>query len=168
MSKVCSKCGEKRSVSEFFIHGGTKKPMAHCKKCHSSYKNSKKCWFKSSRYNHVEDTRAQRLWSKHRMTIEMYHDLLESQGGACAICKGISTSNKSFAIDHDHSCCPSGRSCHRCRRGLLCESCNRGIGLLQDDAGLLMNAADHVISSRDLLGEMLDANRFTIPDWDTG
>ncbi|WP_420823252.1 MULTISPECIES: endonuclease domain-containing protein [Streptomyces] len=47
----------------------------------------------------------------------------------CALCQAgpsvePSPDAPSFWHDHDHRCCPSGRSCGRCVRGLLCLPCN--------------------------------------------
>lgn len=74
--------------------------------------------------------------------------LLVVQGGGCAICGGQSTDGRNFHVDHDHACCPAGRSCGRCVRGLLCNGCNVGIGMLGDDAARLRKAADYLGASR--------------------
>lgn len=51
-----------------------------------------------------------------------YNDMLDAQGGTCAICN--LKYDKKLAVDHNHT---TGKN-----RGLLCDRCNRGIGLLQD------------------------------------
>jgi hypothetical protein len=38
------------------------------------------------------------------------------------------------AVDHDHECCPAGRSCGKCVRGVICRRCNIAIGYLRDDS----------------------------------
>lgn len=68
---------------------------------------------------------------KHRQ--EAWRALGLSDGsGRCAICDK-DVSGKSAHIDHDHRCCPSGKSCKKCVRGLLCQGCNQGLGMFQDD-----------------------------------
>lgn len=57
------------------------------------------------------------------ITLEQYNALLESQDGACYICRSVPEGN--LTVDHDHGCCPGRRSCGRCVRGLLCHGCNR-------------------------------------------
>ena len=54
-----------------------------------------------------------------------------------AVCEACGTSERRLVMDHDHSCCnqPSGKSCGRCFRGVLCSNCNSALGLLGDDAG---------------------------------
>lgn len=55
---------------------------------------------------------------------DQYADILEAQGGACAVCRTPAPALRRLAIDHDHS---TGRI-----RGLLCRACNFAIGLLSD------------------------------------
>lgn len=49
--------------------------------------------------------------------------------GKCGICGVYSH----LHVDHDHSCCPAGKSCGKCVRGLLCKHHNRGLGEFQDN-----------------------------------
>lgn len=67
------------------------------------------------------------------LTIADYNRMLADQGGVCAICGDICTDGRRLAVDHDHSCCPAGRSCGACVRGLLCRRCNLGIAQFDDD-----------------------------------
>jgi Recombination endonuclease VII len=66
------------------------------------------------------------------ITIDQYAQMLESQGGRCAICNEEDP-NFRLCIDHDHA---TGAN-----RGLLCTKCNRGLGLFCDSVDLLMKAA---------------------------
>lgn len=80
------------------------------------------------------------------LTWANYEELLRSQGGCCAIC-GSPTPGKGrkrFDVDHDHRCCPGGKSCGKCIRGLLCLGCNAGIGNLKDNSILLRRAAIYI------------------------
>lgn len=78
-----------------------------------------------------------------------YEKLLASQGGVCAICRGQQWgTNKKFAVDHDHACCPGVRSCGKCVRALLCNSCNSALGMMKDRADLLRTAADYLEGHR--------------------
>lgn len=65
------------------------------------------------------------LMNNYGLSLDEYNKMLDSQGGACAIC-GIkhNTDGKSLYVDHDHG---TGRI-----RGLLCRKCNTGLGLLGD------------------------------------
>ena len=62
-----------------------------------------------------------------------YIDMIEAQGGACAICKNANRNPKdkrSLAIDHDHA---TGQV-----RGLLCSNCNTALGLAGDSKETLL------------------------------
>jgi hypothetical protein len=77
------------------------------------------------------------------VTLEWYN----AQEKKCGICgktnPGRSTTGtiKRWSIDHDHACCPAGKACMKCVRGLLCSNCNTAIGMLKDNIELLINAA---------------------------
>lgn len=78
-----------------------------------------------------------------------YLQLLERQGGVCAICSGPQWGNsKKFAVDHDHACCPGVKSCGKCVRALLCNGCNSALGMMKDNPGLLRRAADYLEGHR--------------------
>lgn len=79
------------------------------------------------------------------MTLEQYYEMLEAQGGCCAICGATEGgTGKKFAVDHDHACCPGTKTCGKCTRALLCERCNKSIGLFEDNPDLLRSAADYL------------------------
>ena len=67
----------------------------------------------------------------------------EVQDGRCYLCGDDLASGK-VHIDHDHQCCPAGRSCRDCRRGLACGQCNQAIGLTGDDPGKLRRIAGNL------------------------
>jgi hypothetical protein len=75
---------------------------------------------------------------RYGITEEQYNIRLIEQKGLCAIC-GKSPSEqggKALAIDHDHE---TGLL-----RGLLCDGCNKGLGLLQDSVGVLIEAVEYL------------------------
>lgn len=82
---------------------------------------------------------------KYGITETQYQQLLDSQGGACAICLCPSpTGQGAWHIDHDHSCCPGAGSCGACVRGLLCNKCNAGLGYFKDDPARLLSAVNYL------------------------
>lgn len=91
--------------------------------------------------------------AKHGMTLEQYDDLLEHQGGGCAICGTTDPGGRwggagRFHLDHDHDCCPDQKSCSRCRRGLLCSPCNVALGAFGDDIDKLTAAIAYLLEHR--------------------
>jgi Recombination endonuclease VII len=73
----------------------------------------------------------------------LFDTLWAAQDGKCYLCgeQLRPDLNRQIHLDHDHSCCPLGRSCERCRRGLACKPCNLIIGMAGDDAGKLARIA---------------------------
>lgn len=76
------------------------------------------------------------------ITIARYNEMLEAQGGGCAIC-GKAEGNEirgkvvSLAVDHCHV---TGAV-----RALLCSACNTALGLFNDDVALLAKAQAYVL-----------------------
>jgi hypothetical protein len=88
-----------------------------------------------------------RDWRAQGFTAQDYEKLFQAQNGVCAICsrpEGAVDSRygktKDLAIDHDHV---TGAI-----RALLCSNCNRGLGLFNDDEGLLAKAQTYVLYHR--------------------
>lgn len=78
------------------------------------------------------------LKRKYGIGVAQYEQLLEAQGGVCAICHKPEETlfhgkPRRLAVDHDHA---TNRV-----RGLLCHNCNRAIGLMRDDSERLAQAA---------------------------
>lgn len=84
-----------------------------------------------------------------------YDTLFEEQNGCCKICNLsyfdiIENGLIEFAVDHDHKCCPRGKKCSKCIRGLLCRDCNMGLGLFSDDVEIMKRAISYLESFKQL------------------
>lgn len=113
------------------------------------------CWVEAARFHVDRQTsdgaatvcadcaRSRALTNRYGITSADYGLLLEQQGGQCRICLEP-PGWKALAVDHDHGCCPDGKTCGRCIRGLLCEYCNPGLGMLYDNPDLLARAAEYL------------------------
>ena len=84
------------------------------------------------------DPAAKRRWNqayrlvRYGLTREQFDRLLEVEEYACAMCHTTFEEDQPIFIDHDHACCPDGKSsCGKCVRGLLCLSCNTTFGLIE-------------------------------------
>jgi hypothetical protein len=114
--KTCNKCGELKLIHDF-----SKKSDAP-----SGRRNiCKQCCGKTQ------------LWTRYRITHEDYRQILERQGGSCAICTRLCGI---MHVDHDHST-------HKVR-GILCSACNRGLGYLQDNIEILEKAIAYLRSAK--------------------
>lgn len=154
--KRCPKCSIERPVSDWNKNRNRSDGLAvWCKTCQSAYSREwrarpevkeRAASRAAERYASMSDqeraayivagTARRRatgynLASKYGITIEQYEQLLESQGGGCAICAAPEPSNRRLAVDHDHACCPSEKTCGNCIRGLLCITCNVWLGFYE-------------------------------------
>lgn len=73
----------------------------------------------------------------------LFAQLWEEQAGKCYLCGEPLPPGRHTHIDHDHSCCPKGKTCSYCRRGLACSRCNHLIGHAGDDPELMRRVADN-------------------------
>ncbi len=90
-------------------------------------------WRANNPVAHVEATRRHSLY-KRGLTLERFVELLDEQGGGCAICGGLNANGRHLAVDHSHRCeHKEGFSCRDCVRGLLCVACNTAIHKMDND-----------------------------------
>ncbi len=126
---VCSQCKSEKSLSEFHVRKRTPRdPCGHrawCKKCESRANRERFASKHGDRYRLYHKN--WNLVSKYGITLEQYQEMMDAQGGLCAICRKSpleKEGKKYLVVDHDHV---TGRI-----RGLLCNDCNIGIGKLGD------------------------------------
>ena len=79
-----------------------------------------------------------RVESTYGLTPEQYDELLDFQGGVCALCQRARGATKRLAVDHDHrQAMRDGHDpktgCPNCVRGLVCGPCNDVLGHFRDD-----------------------------------
>jgi hypothetical protein len=97
-------------------------------------------------YNHLQaDVRSANRKGKYGLSAAAFQDLLDKQGGCCAICRTDNPGSKFWAVDHDHACCQGQRSCGNCVRGILCGPCNLGLGAFRDDTEKLRRAVEYLL-----------------------
>lgn len=82
------------------------------------------------------------------ITATQYREMLQSQGGGCAICGQAHPDGRVLVVDHDHSCCPTQRACGNCVRGLLCTVCNMYLGGLGEDIDRLASMIAYLKAAR--------------------
>ncbi|MCU1568873.1 MAG: hypothetical protein JWQ56_3810 [Pseudarthrobacter sp.] len=124
--KHCKECDRWESLAEFTIDASSVDGLyVICKSC----------------------TAARGVVNRFNLQPGQYVQMLEQQGGACSICRTVPGSRR-LSVDHDHSCCPPGKSCGKCVRGLLCDNCNNGIGNFRDDIALMEAAIAYLRTHR--------------------
>ena len=109
--KQCSHCAEWLPETAFHASTSTSDGFAvHCRTCAKSLR--RKCWY--------------------GLDQATFDAVLAAQGGRCATCGTTEPDGHGWVVDHDHSCCPSARTCGACVRGILCGHCNRALGAAKD------------------------------------
>ena len=78
------------------------------------------------------------LIETYNITMDQWNTMYNEQGGSCKICDKDLVKSKAHT-DHNHK---TGKV-----RGILCGSCNRGLGLFQDNWGLLISGAKYLLKS---------------------
>lgn len=138
-TKTCNACGEAKSTTEFCKDRSRRDGlMNRCRPCDRARHAANK--------DRTEEHRAEKqLRYKYGLSLACYESILSAQGGGCAIC-GVTecSSGNRFAVDHDHGCCPGGKACGKCVRGLLCRDCNLTLGHASDSPERLEAAAAYL------------------------
>ncbi len=156
--KTCSKCGS--FTNSFTPRGRTCKPCraerqrlwraAHpeaVRAVNQKYWASEngKARVRASKARHYEKNKLRQRLAKYSISVEDYRELVECQGGVCAICGQPETAMragkvKELHIDHDHATDTV--------RGLLCGRCNVGIGMFCEDEVRLRAAVVYLAAAR--------------------
>jgi hypothetical protein len=125
----CRNCGKYFSEDQMKqVSSGKRKGLTYCVSCSPLLSRT-------------------RLVEKYGITLDQYHQMLEDQEYACKICNKEEKTNKArLSIDHNHDCCPGGKSCGSCVRGLLCTNCNMSLGNAQDSIEILQKMIDYLKS----------------------
>jgi hypothetical protein len=130
---------------------GTPTPVRECTDCSTQFKyinsllNGKSKCIECFAATKLLPASISPTLSDHGITAREYIKLYDLHDGACKLCsykpirEGRYT-RYALEIDHDHSCCGSGRKrkCGNCIRGLLCQDCNIMIGRYEKCKGKLV------------------------------
>lgn len=145
--KPCTKCGQTKSVNQFYKAKG--KPKAACIDCSKAYskeyedKNKEhrnhKCREFNSGYYRGNRARFRDNYLKlhYGISLEDFNQMREEQEYSCALCH-IHEDHLSRGLYVDH--------CHETGdvRGLLCNGCNAGLGMLGDNVYGLQRAIKYL------------------------
>ena len=146
--KYCPTCKQILDLTEFSTTKKGTGVASHCKEfqkiwrekykndhperkqiIHKNYKKQRERWIRDG------------LRKNFGMTYDEYKNLLETQGGKCAICSKTPKENKKMlGVDHDHKTNKV--------RGILCSTCNQGIGLFHDNIEHLANAIKYLNTTK--------------------
>jgi hypothetical protein len=99
---------------------------------------------KLCRRKQAERQHGRKLYRDHKITRDIYEQLLAKQESRCAICRIALADlqalpgrhNHALHVDHNHQ---TGQI-----RGLLCQQCNHGLGRFHDNPALLLSAIQYL------------------------
>lgn len=146
--KLCPRCERLRSITCFRPRNATRGGglAGWCRDCEKTYHverlvdPDKRAARRgaSRKYSSADRRYDLSLQARYGITIERYRELLEEQGGCCAICRAteVGSNVKRWHLDHCHA---TGKV-----RGLLCHRCNMGLGYFRDDPALLAEAIKYL------------------------
>ena len=128
MNKICTKCGEEKTIGQF---SGFSRTCLECER------EGKKKAYHSKKANDPDRLKREvfrrNIKFKFGISTEQYDKMLIDQSGRCAICL---TPMEKPDVDHDHRT--------KAVRGLLCHSCNTGLGYFCDSPELLRHAIEYL------------------------
>ena len=133
LSRICKKCGVRKTPEEFYFANGRIHRRRTCKECVEVMRKANLASKPSGEWE--EHLRKRHLRTEYGISAEEFYKLLGSQEGRCSICRVEmdSTTRRNVPnkvqVDHDHK---TGQV-----RGLLCFSCNTGLGKFRDSEELL-------------------------------
>ncbi len=112
--------------------------------CHDCKKD------KRGRTDEARARERRRILRLYNIDQDYYVALVVKQKNRCAVCRTDTPGGRgqSWAIDHDHQCCPGKGSCGNCVRGLLCNGCNLTLGYAGDDSARLHALANYIENAR--------------------
>lgn len=154
-TQTCRRCQVLKPVDQFWKNRAKLSGLSqYCNTCSNLNRKETrhraaegKTKFKRGSYKHFSEdqhrvrAREQSLIKEYNITIHEYNAMFNNQNGCCAICNTHQSSLKRpLDVDHDHN---TGKI-----RGLLCFKCNTGIGLLQEDPGILNKAIEYLVELR--------------------
>ena len=146
-TRVCYTCKVEKLLTKDNFYKNKQKPSGlgyQCKDCVKAYDDSRKEQKKLYHENHKELAKILARLTKYGITDSQYKWLLSKQNYKCACCGTNNPGQRTWHIDHDHSCCPDRKSCSKCIRGLICSRCNLMLGHAHDDVKVLQDGINYL------------------------
>ena len=112
----------------------------------SSYKD-KKCYVNGCESRAMKKELCVKHYDDSKNTSFGAQEIADMKALGCQVCGSFNR----LTVDHDHSCCPTAKSCSNCIRGILCHKCNTAAGLLDDDVNRMIALASYIMAKKDVL-----------------
>jgi hypothetical protein len=140
--KRCPKCGQTKPSAEF----GIRKNGYLRSSCRECGKGKVRETYERAPGKYRVRGLGRSLYVDHGLRWHEYEEMLDAQGGKCAICgtdspgRGVLGPRERLSVDHCHETSEI--------RGLLCNRCNPGVGYFSDDPELMRKAAHYLETAR--------------------
>lgn len=134
--KRCNRCGEEKPESGFYTNGKKGHLRPECKACNRS---ARKQWQREN----PQVAREYKLRTKYGLSEVEFQDILDRQGGTCALCERTTadSTGRPLHVDHSHE---TGWV-----RGALCSDHNTGIGKLGDTSNSVLRAVQYLVEAEE-------------------
>lgn len=87
-------------------------------------------------WNRSPGKRSAQLKNRYGISLEVYNQMLEDQGGVCVLCRDECVTGNNLSVDHHHE---TGMV-----RGLLCRRCNTAIARADEYPDWLERAKEYL------------------------
>ncbi len=143
-TRTCNKCGVEKDLETCFYKTGRKSDKNPNNR-HYTCKECTKARLKVSESQSPERKRELHLRRKYDLSLEEYDQMVQLQGGTCALCPattpGGKHNNDNWFIDHDHV---TGKV-----RELLCFDCNIVLGIIKDSPEHLGRMITYILKHKE-------------------
>jgi hypothetical protein len=128
--KVCRLCGEEKPLDHYYkSKARTRDGHRHeCKMC-VNFTTTK--YYRENRENLVEKRKDYHYRRNYGITLNDFLRMSEEVGNSCEVC-----GDAPVVLDHCHT---TGEV-----RGILCNKCNQALGLMRDNADLIVKLSDYL------------------------
>lgn len=130
--KRCRQCNEVKPSEMFTTDTSSRDGLFfRCVECNRASMHER-----YHKHKHERPWLERHLRLTYGITVDQYNEMLDAQGGACAICGSTDHGSKNWHVDHDHE---TGAV-----RGILCHGCNHALGGAHDNPDTLIAAAKYL------------------------
>jgi hypothetical protein len=130
LKRKCMQCKEEKLEADFYSGASLTARTRSKTTCYSCQKLAGKERSRIYRARYPEKIRDAKLKCYYGISLKIYNDMLDKQGGVCAICglpqnrlNGVTRKQENLVVDHDHK---TGQV-----RALLCHKCNMEVGTVE-------------------------------------
>lgn len=117
-----------------------------CSKCYEHHRNQtlkRRRQMEGWKRTYTKDQRRKwHLKSVYSLSSQRSEAIFSAQNNSCAICRTPLPAR--HAVDHDHNCCSTHKSCGNCVRGFLCIRCNTLVGIRENNPTLFNSVEEYL------------------------